>query len=464
MEDQILVVGINHRTAPVEIRERVTAGLATEDISRNLDMLKRDGFFDEFMVVSTCNRIEFVVVSRESAEVIKAINNLLCEASGRYLSYEMVYTHEGLDAVRHLFRVASGLDSMVMGEPQILGQIKGAYREATQRRTVGVILNRLMHKTFSVAKRVRTETGIGCRAVSVSYAAVELAKKIFGSLRDKRVLLIGAGEMAELAAEHFMRNGASHLIIANRTVERAIELAKRFRASTIPFSHISNAFETVDVVLSSTGSVNPIIKKEDIKAFMRKRRYRPLFLIDIAVPRDIDPKVNELDNVYLYDIDDLQEVIEWNKEERRREAEKAEHIIEEETIKFHRWLQTLDVFPTIIAMRRKAEEIRLTELSKTFSHLPHLSEDDKKAIIKLTEAIVKKVLHDPIMFMKRKASRPSKEFYVDLVQQVFNLPMGDDRRAHNLKLPEVGCSNLRIDTNTTAMASEGGNIHPFKKD
>jgi glutamyl-tRNA reductase len=242
--------------------------------------------------------------------------------------------------------------------------------------------------------------------------------------------------MAELAAEHFMRSGASHIVIANRTMERAMELAKRFRAATIPFSHIIDAFETVDVVLSSTGSPEPIIKREDVKACMKKRKHRPLFLIDIAVPRDIEPSVNDLDNVYLYDIDDLQGVVEWNKEERRREAARAEHIIDEETIKFQHWLQTLDVVPTIIAMRRKAEEIRATELKKTMSQLAHLSDREKEAIVKMTESLVKKMLHDPIMFIKRKASRPSKQFYIDLVQQVFNLPMRNDGDSTELELPE----------------------------
>lgn len=426
MEDHILIIGMSHKTAPVEIREKVAARVSKDNLYKRLDLLLGNSLFNELMVISTCNRIEFVAVSRNPEKAREFLRCFLSDREDQPLSQEYLYIHEDLDAVGHLFRVASGLDSMVMGEPQILGQIKDAYREAAQRKTVGVILNRLMHKTFSVAKRVRSETGIGCRAVSVSYAAVELAKKIFGSLQGKKVLLVGAGEMAELAAEHFMRNGASHLVIANRTMERAMDLARRFRAATVPFSQVIDALETVDVVLSSTGSPDPVIKKDEIKPCMRKRKHKPLFMIDIAVPRDIDPSVNDLDNVYLYDIDDLQGVVEWNKEERKKEAVRAEHIIEEETIKFHRWLQTLDVIPTIIALRRKAEQIRAAELEKTMSQLPHLSEHERKAIFKLTEAILKKVLHDPIMFIKRKAVRPSKQFYVDLVQQVFALPVRSD--------------------------------------
>jgi glutamyl-tRNA reductase len=435
MEEHILVVGINHKTAPVEVREKVASKIFT--ISNSLrELSMNEEVLEEFMVLSTCNRVEWFTVSRDPEKTSQLLCNLLGDGVGNPFPQEFLYFYQDLDAVRHIFRVASGLDSMIMGEPQILGQIKDAYRKAAQEKTVGVILNRLLHKTFSVAKRVRSETGIGCRAVSVSYAAVELAKKIFGTLQGKRILLIGAGEMAELAAEHFMRSGASHIVIANRTMERAMELAKRFRAATIPFSHIIDAFETVDVVLSSTGSPEPIIKREDVKACMKKRKHRPLFLIDIAVPRDIEPSVNDLDNVYLYDIDDLQGVVEWNKEERRREAARAEHIIDEETIKFQHWLQTLDVVPTIIAMRRKAEEIRVTELKKTMSQLAHLSDREKEAIVKMTESLVKKMLHDPIMFIKRKASRPSKQFYIDLVQQVFNLPMRNDGDSTELELPE----------------------------
>lgn len=450
MEDHILLIGMNHKTAPVEIRERIAAKLAREETTQYFESFFKSGLIKEFMIISTCNRVEFIVISENPAEILDTIRSFFSDPFHQSISSDLFYIFENLDAIRHIFKVASGLDSMIMGEPQILGQIKDAYREATRRKTVGVILNRLLHKTFSVAKRVRTETGIGCRAVSVSYAAVELAKKIFGSLKDKRVLLIGAGEMAELAAEHFIRSGASHLVIANRTTERAIELAQRFKAATVPFPQILDAFETVDVVLSSTGSTDPIIKKEDIKSCMKRRKYKPLFLIDIAVPRDIDPKVNELDNVYLYDIDDLQEVIEWNKEERKREATKAEHIVEEETMKFHRWLQTLEVVPTIIAMRRKAEEIRAVELAKTFSHFHDLSEQEKKAIMKLTEAIIKKMLHDPITFIKRKALRPSKEFYIDLVQQIFNL---HERSYSDSELPDSGDSEN--DKTTIKMVSNG---------
>jgi glutamyl-tRNA reductase len=282
----------------------------------------------------------------------------------------------------------------------------------------------LLHKTFSVAKRVRSETSIGSHAVSISYAAVEMARKIFGALEDKRVLLIGAGEMAELAAEHFLSHGVRHLTVANRTLERAIDLARQFRATTVPFEHILDALKNVDIVLTSTGSPDPILRHQDVKSRMRERRNRPLFFIDIAVPRDVDPKINDLDNVYLYDIDDLQGIVDLNRDQRKKEAERAEHIIAEETLKFRAWLRTLGVVPTIVALRNKAETIRCNELQKTFSHLPHLTDRDRESIELLTQSIVKKILHDPILFLKKKSERDTMQTCVDYTQQLFNLEDG----------------------------------------
>lgn len=423
----IILLGMNHKTAPVEIRERLAVACRQE--INPLQMLPHLENVEELMFLSTCNRVEFLFTCQDRdggvREVLALLQTHLGWDSAENLR-DYVYTFRGMEAVRHLFRVASSLDSMVVGEPQILGQLKIAYREATEWRTVRVILNRLLHKTFSVAKRVRSETCIGSCAVSISYAAVELAKKIFGNLQDKRVLLIGAGEMAELAAEHLLAQGVRNMVVANRTLERAVDLAKRFRADTIPFEHLLNALKNTDIVLSSTGAPEPILKHNDVRARMRERRNKPLFFIDIAVPRDIDPKINEIDNVYLYDIDDLQGVIDLNREERKKEAQRAEHIIAEETLKFQEWMATLNVVPTIVALREKAETIRRAELQKTFSHLPHMSEKDRLAVEVLTEAIVKKLLHDPIVFLKKKAERSTKEVFVDYTQQLFNLADGDE--------------------------------------
>ncbi|SFM92766.1 glutamyl-tRNA reductase [Thermodesulforhabdus norvegica] len=438
-EKNIVLVGMNHRTAPVELREKLALRCSGDVPYADLRQVLTGSGGREYMVLSTCNRVEFLVVSEDIDLSVNRVMSFISEAFPGQDVRDFLYVFKGRDAVRHIFRVASGLDSMVMGEPQILGQVKEAYRKATLNKTTGVILNRLLHKSFSVAKRVRTETGIGCHAVSVSYAAVELARRIFGSLTDRHVLLIGAGEMAELAAEHLVAGGASKVTVTNRTVERAVEIARRFGASTIPFDQFLEGFAVADIVISSTGSAEPIVRKSDLRPVMRKRKQRPLFIIDIAVPRDVEPEVNDLDNVFLYDIDDLQEVVERNRRKRRKEAELAEHIVEEETVKFLEWLQTLDVVPTIIALRHKAEQIRQQELRKTFSHMPHLSEDDRKAISVMAEAIVKKLLHDPIMFLKNKAARPSREFYVDTVQQIFNLPESDRHPMRSLDPPEPEC-------------------------
>jgi glutamyl-tRNA reductase len=430
----IALLGMNHKTAPVEIREQLALVCRSE--THPLQHLPRLEDVQEMFVLSTCNRVEILFTCHALDRALKDVKALITDHLGHPNTAHLdphLYLHRNMDAVGHLFRVASSLDSMVIGEPQILGQIKAAYREATEYRTVGVVLNRLLHKTFSVAKRVRSETRIGSFAVSISYAAVELARKIFGELHDKKVLLIGAGEMAELAAEHFRGQGVRQMIVANRTLERALELARQFKAETIPFGHCLDALTSVDIVLTSTGSPEPILKYQDVKSRMRGRRNRSLFFIDIAVPRDVEPRVNEIDNVYLYDIDDLKGIIDLNREERRKEAERAEHIIGEETLKFQNWLATLDIVPTIIALRNKAETIRRHELQRTMAHLPELAEKDRRAIEILTESIVRKLLHDPILFLKKKAERESRQRFIDSAQQLFNLTdVNEDADASSL--------------------------------
>jgi glutamyl-tRNA reductase len=424
---QIVLLGMNHKTAPVEIREQLA--VSCQQHADPLLYLPHLPNIDEVFFLSTCNRVELLFTCVDRRAAVDEVTSFLAQYLGdlpESMLHSHLYIFDDLDAVRHLFRVSSSLDSMVVGESQILGQIKKAYREATECKTVSVVLNRLLHKSFSVAKRIRTETMIGAHAVSISYAAVELARKIFGELKDKRVLLVGAGEMAELAAEHLIAQGVREMTVANRTLERAMELAHRFRADTIPFDHLMDSLKETDIVLSSTGAPDPIIKYQDVRPRMRERRNRPLFFIDIAVPRDIDPKINEIDNVYLYDIDDLQGIIDLNRADRKREAERAEFIVNEETLQFRNWLLTLDVTPTIIALREKADKIRQHELQRTFSQLPHLSERERASIEVLTEAIVKKLLHDPILFLKQKAQRESKEVFVDFTQQLFNLTDGGE--------------------------------------
>jgi len=372
--------------------------------------------------------VEFLFTCSSFAEGVREIKAVLRTHFGLGAADPLdsyLYVYEDLEAVKHLFMVASSLDSMIVGEPQILGQLKEAYRDAVEYRTVRVVLNRLLHKSFSVAKRVRTQTCVGSCAVSVSYAAVELARKIFGDLRDKSVLLIGAGEMAELAAEHFLRQGVRRMTVANRTLEKAMELAGRFKAETVSFDRFLEELKVIDIVVSSTGAQRPIIQYRDVRSRMRERRNKPLFFIDIAIPRDIDPMVNEIDNAYVYDIDDLQGVIDLNMEERLNQSQIAEHIINEETVKFQNWMNSLSAVPTIISVRKKAETIRRNEIRKTFSQLPDLSDREKEAIEILTESIIKKFLHDPIVFLKKKAQRNAQAVYMDFTQQLFHLIDGN---------------------------------------
>jgi glutamyl-tRNA reductase len=416
----IVLIGINHKTAPVEVRECIAF---SEDESKSaLQALLQKSFIKEALLFSTCNRVEVLLVTEDSSRAITETKAFISEFNKIPLAQfeDALYIHEGAEAVRHVFRVASSLDSMVVGEPQILGQVKEAYRTATEQKTSGVILNRLLHRTFFVAKRIRTETGIGDRAVSVSYAAVELARKIFGVLEGKTILLIGAGEMAELAVEHLIRNKSGKVWVANRTFETGVELARQFNGEAIRFEEIAESLKTVDIIISSTGAPNYVIHRDQVKSVIRKRKNRPLFFIDIAVPRDIDPEINRLANSYVYDIDDLKGVIDENREDRQKEAIKGERIVDEAVIRFIEWYESLDVVPTIIALRNKIESIARTELRKTLQS-SSISEKDAEAIHRMAEALINKIMHDPTVFLKRNGMRENKSFYIDTVRKLFRL-------------------------------------------
>jgi glutamyl-tRNA reductase len=421
--DRIVLIGLNHKTAPVEIREKFA--VVCVDTSGPLMNLTQMLVLRESFYLSTCNRMEVLFTTPRLDEGISAVVGLLADIYGQTGAAlkPYLYTYIDQDAVKHLYRVACSLDSMVVGEPQILGQIKDAYRQATEAKTSGVILNRLLHKSFSVAKRVRTETRIGSSAVSISYAAVELAKKIFQELQGRIALLIGAGEMAELAAEHLLSNGVERIVVANRTLERALALAKRFNGTTVGWDELAGELRRVDIIVSSTGSPEPILSAAQVRQRMRARRNRPLFFIDIAVPRDIDPEVNRIDNVYLYNIDDLQGIVEMNRAERLKEATRAEHIIAAEALKFDGWLRTLEVVPTIVSLREKAERVREAEVRKTLSQLESLSDKEVEAIEVLTQSVVKKLLHDPILFLKRTSNRARKDYYLDVARKLFHLDL-----------------------------------------
>ena len=427
---EIVVIGLNHKTAPVEVRERLA--FSGEDTPKVLDAMRQEPCVDEVVLFSTCNRVEFLLATKDVSKAVGAIKDFLAEfkQTPRSIFEKALYVHNGDDAVLHIFRVASSLDSMVVGEAQILGQIKESYREAANHRTCGVVLSRLMHRSFSVAKRVRTETGIGDHAVSISYAAVELGRKIFGELEAKAVLLIGAGEMAELAVEHLVTNHAGPIFVANRTFERGLEIAEGFKGTAIRFEEIRDYLKQVDIVITSTGAPHYILARDDFKGVMRARRNRPLFLIDIAVPRDIDPEINRITNVYVYDIDDLKSAIEENIEERRQEARRGDRIVAGAVIQFRRWFENLDVVPTIVTLREKIEEIRQAELKKTFASLTSVSEEDRAAIDRLTAALVKKILHDPTLFLKKSEHKDKKSLHVDITRRLFNLDQKNNRETN----------------------------------
>lgn len=420
---EILLIGLNHKSAPVEVRECLAFN-PVESVEATAALKRLQGVA-EAVLISTCNRVEAILVSPRPEEAIEATKTFLATHKNIALeSFEdHLYLHRGDAAVNHVFRVAASLDSMVVGEPQILGQMKEAYRVATEEKASGPILNRLLHKTFFVAKRIRTETGIGDHAVSISYAAIELARKIFGGLEAKEVLLIGAGEMAELAVEHLLRQRSGTISVANRTFERAVELAGRYRGTALRFEEIPAALEQVDIIISSTGAPGVVIERKQVKGVMRKRRNRPLFFIDIAVPRDIDPAINRLNNAYVYDIDDLKGVVDENIEDRQREAMRAERMIDEATIHFKRWHQSLAVVPTIVALRAQFDAVARMETQKALQGLDHLSETDRKAIERMTHAITQKLLHGPTRYLKSDGCQGERSAAaaIDITQKLFEL-------------------------------------------
>ena len=417
---EIVLVGINHNTAPVELRECIA--FSKEESETAVQTLLRQPDLNEVMLFSTCNRVEVLFVTDQKSQAISTTKKFIANFNDIPLEQfePALYVHEGDQAVRHVFRVASSLDSMMVGEPQILGQIKEAYRTATAINTSGVILNRLLHRTFFVAKRIRTETGIGDRAVSISFAAVELGRKIFGTLEGKTVLLIGAGEMAELSVEHLIRNKAGDIYVANRTFENGVALAKKFNGQALHFEEITDCLKFIDIIISSTGASGFVITRDQVKGILRARRSRPLFFIDIAVPRDIDPGVNRLSNSYLYDIDDLKDVVEENIEDRQQEAVKAERIVDEAVINFRQWHTSLDVVPTIIALRNKVESIAQAEIKKTLQS-NKFPDSGAEALNKMAGSLINKILHDPTVFLKKNGMLADRSLYIDAVRKLFKL-------------------------------------------
>lgn len=416
------ITGVNHKTAPVEVRERLAYD--EHSLSDALLELKRRPGFREGLILSTCNRVEIALTSEDGeAASSVAVDEFLADT--RHVAREWVtpylYTYEDSDAIQHLFRVASSLDSMVVGEPQILGQLKSAYALAKQHGAVSGFLDNLLTRAFSVAKRVRSETDIGESAVSVSYAAVELAKEIFGTLDGKKVLIVGAGKMSELAARHLRRSGASQIFVTNRTHERALEMAQLFDGTIVDYTRFPAFLQEVDIVIASSGAPHYILLRDDMKRVLDARRNRPMFLIDIAVPRNIEPSINELDNVFLYDIDDLQKVIESNLRGRAQSAEDAEAIILEEVSRMMARLKARAVVPTIVSLQEQLEQMRAAETARMRGKFGALTPEQEQALEALTKSIINKIAHGPISELRRQSSEPEGHYFIATIRKVFRL-------------------------------------------
>lgn len=418
----IVVVGLSHKTAPVEIRERLA--VPESRLGEALTRLCSYPGIKEGMLLSTCNRVEVYAVVEDLEPGYGRIQEFLADAHLSVSSEQLtphLYWQTGDRAISHLFRVASSLDSMVVGESQILGQVKDAFEMALTHKTTGLILNKVVKKAISVAKRVRTHTKIAETAVSVSYAAVELAKKIFSDLSDKTVLLVGAGEMAKLAARHFIASGVRHVRVTTRTPQHAVELADRFNGTAVPFEQFRDEMATADVVLVSTGAAHYLVSSDDVHRAVKQRMNRPMFLIDISVPRNIDPSVRHIDNAFLFDIDDLKFRVEQNRGERLQEAEQAEHMVLEEVGVVRQWLQSLEVTPTIVALKTRVEDIKRTELEKALGRLAHLPPQERALVEAMASSIVNKLIHNTMVTLKSEVTSADGAAFVEAARRFFNL-------------------------------------------
>ncbi len=423
----IVVLGLSHKTAPVEVREKLSFPEA-EQGSALKDLLSSD-CLSEAVIVSTCNRTEiyFVCTSEEKGkeEVIKFL------AANRGLDVKSfqpyLYFFSERAAVHHLLRVVSSLDSMVVGEAQILGQIKDAYELALDSGATRTIFNRLFRQALEVGKLVRTETSIGEAAVSISYAAVQLAKNVFEDLSGRKAMIIGAGEMGELTVVHLLDCGVKSIYVVNRTYERAVELAKKFGGQPFSFDQLRDCLTEADIVISSTGAPGFVVTQEKVAEVMKKRKNRPLFFIDIAVPRDVEPSVGDLYNVFLYDIDDLEQVVESNKKEREKEAKKAESIIEGEVDEFFDWLSTLEIVPILRSFRRRIEEIKEKELETFLKKMSHLSKKDQEEVKIVVHRLTNKFLHTPTLKLKEVVNEKDGYNYIEALRFLFDLTEKEEK-------------------------------------
>ena len=417
---RVFVVGLSHRTAPVELRERVD--FARDGFERALDALVERGLTQEAVVLSTCNRSEIYAALDRDGDV-EAVTRFFSEYHGvphaeiaRHL-----YVHRGGDAARHAFRVAAGLDSLVVGEPQVFGQMKAAYALASERGRTGALINRLFHATFAAGKRVRAETGLSDGAVSVSYAAVALARKIFGTIKGRTVFIAGAGEMAALTGVHLKSQEAGRILIASRTAASADRLAEDLNGQTVPWGQLPAALEAADVAVTATGAASPVVTRELVQHVMRQRPHRALFIIDIAVPRDVEPSAGDLEQVFLYNIDDLQQIVKDNLARRGAELSRAEAIVEEETKRFADWMRSRDVIPVLVALRQRFEASRRAELQRLDSKLSGISPEGRERVDEITRLLVEKLLLSPTERLKSLEDETMLAVYSEAINRLFSL-------------------------------------------
>src|SRR3989441_1614381 len=425
---KLQLIGVNHNSAPVEVRERLA--IPEWRLAEACRQLAEHPGVEEGMILSTCNRVELIAHLKNGSGDLRAFLRDYFQLDLNQFERHL-YEYREQDAIRHVFRVAASLDSMVLGEPQILGQVKEAYATARAVGAVRAQLDQLLTRAFAVAKRVRTETAVGSSAVSVASVAVELAKKIFGNLKGKQVYLVGAGKMSELAARHLLAHGCTSIFVANRTYDRAAYLAEKFDGQAIHFEELYETCDRGDIVITSTGAPHAIFRPEHGELFLSRRKNRPMFFIDIAVPRDVDPEMNKLDGIFVYDIDDLQQAVSSHVADRKKEAERAEAIVNSEVERFQARLQTLDVVPTIVSLQDHLETIRQAEIDRVSGRLARLSPDQALALEKLTRGIINKIMHTPITTLKTAARGPEVTTLIDVVRRLFKLQEKAEEVTHS---------------------------------
>ena len=439
----LFLVGVSHRTAPVDLREKLD--FSSRDVGAAVEALVTRSSAAESVVLSTCNRSEIYIAATDAEHAREEIVGFLSEYHQlpRDAFMPHLFAHRDMAAARHLFRVAAGLDSLVVGEPQILGQVKDAFQAAAERHCTGPLLSKTFHWAFGVGKRVRTETALGEGAVSVSFAAVALARKIFGRLEGRRVLVVGAGEISALTAQHLRSQGVAEIVITSRTAAHADALAAQVNGRTVPWAQMRRAIANADIVLTATGSQRPIITREDVQAVTGRRRAEPLFIIDVAVPRDVDPAVSEIEQVFLYNVDDLQGIVQENLERRSTEIARAEAIVAEEVSRFTVWQRSRRAIPTVVALRQRFDDIRRAELQRLEPRLSGLPADTRARVEEVTRLIVEKLLLEPTEQLKALPDEETQAAYTEAVNRLFRLGDGESDGAASPDPPSLNVDRPR---------------------